>query len=112
MQASGGHEHPKVAAVRSAVRERLAKQEADEAAGKDALVQKAASYLETFYQARTGPRRRPPLRRALLSQAAADHGADGGCGWRAATCRREAQGVCAYVHTHMTRGYLCAPAVP
>lgn len=48
-----GREHPKVAAVRAAVRERLAKQEADEASSKDALVQKAASYLETFYQART-----------------------------------------------------------
>ena len=47
-----GREHPKVAAVRAAVRERLAKQEADEASSKDALVQKAASYLETFYQAR------------------------------------------------------------
>ena len=50
---SAGREHPKVAAVRAAVRERLAKQEADEASSKDALVQKAASYLETFYQART-----------------------------------------------------------
>ena len=55
MQASvgAGREHPKVAAVRAAVRERLAKQEADEASSKDALMQKAASYLETFYQART-----------------------------------------------------------
>ena len=53
-QAGGGagREHPKVAAVRAAVRERLAKQEADEASSKDALVQKAASHLETFYQAR------------------------------------------------------------
>jgi hypothetical protein len=103
MQASGGQEHPKVAAVRSAVRERLAKQEADEAAGKDALVQKAASYLETFYQAR----RRLPPRRARLLRAAGECGVASGCGWRAATCRQQpqgARGACrarVHVHTHL-----------
>ena len=57
-----------MAAVRAAVRERLAKQEADEASSKDALVQKAASYLETFYQARApaGCAGRAPWPRAML----------------------------------------------
>ena len=44
-----------MAAVRSAVRERLAKQESDEASSKDSLMQQAASYLETFYQVRCSP---------------------------------------------------------
>ena len=53
-QAEGnyGGEHPKVAAVREASRERLAKQEAEESHAKEGLVKNAATYLETFYQVR------------------------------------------------------------
>lgn len=52
MQGDGGFngEHPKVEAVRAASRERLAKQEAEESASKEALVKNAATYLEKFYQ--------------------------------------------------------------
>jgi hypothetical protein len=52
MQGDGGFggEHPKVAAVRAASRERLAKQEAEESTSKEALVKNAATYLENFYQ--------------------------------------------------------------
>ena len=52
MQGDGGfdEEHPKVAAVRAASRERLAKQEAEESASKEGLVKNAATYLEKFYQ--------------------------------------------------------------
>ncbi len=52
MQGDGrfGGEHPKVAAVRAASRERLAKQEAEESTSKETLVKNAATYLEKFYQ--------------------------------------------------------------
>ena len=56
----GGGEHPKVAAVRASARERLARQEEDEARAKEALVKSAAGYLETFYQARA-PRGAPDV---------------------------------------------------
>ena len=49
-EGSFGGEHPKVAAVREASRERLAKQEAEESHAKEGLVKNAATYLETFYQ--------------------------------------------------------------
>ena len=49
-QADFGGEHPKVAAVRASARERLLKQESEEAKAKDSLVKNAASYLENFYQ--------------------------------------------------------------
>ena len=59
-QAEGnlGGEHPKVAAVREASRERLAKQEAEESHAKEGLVKNAATYLETFYQVRPRCQRR------------------------------------------------------
>ncbi len=49
-EANFGGEHPKVAAVRAAARERLAKQESEESLSKETLVKNAATYLETFYQ--------------------------------------------------------------
>ncbi len=39
-----------MAAVRASARERLLKQEAEEAKAKDSLVKNAAGYLEKFYQ--------------------------------------------------------------
>ena len=59
-----------MAAVRSAVRERLAKQESDEAFSKDSLMQQAASYLETFYQVTCSPLI-PPLLWNLVTAATA-----------------------------------------
>ncbi len=50
-----GGEHPKVAAVRAASRDRLQKQESEESRSKEALVKNAATYLETFYQVRAVP---------------------------------------------------------
>ena len=50
-----GGEHPKVAAVRAASRERLAKQESEESRSKETLVKNAATYLETFYQVQEPP---------------------------------------------------------
>ena len=59
-EANFGGEHPKVAAVRAAARERLAKQESEESRSKETLVKNAATYLETFYQVVT-LYCRPPL---------------------------------------------------
>ena len=43
-------ENPKAAAVREQLRKRLSEQEEKERATKNELVQKAASYLEQFYE--------------------------------------------------------------
>lgn len=45
-------ENPKAAAVREQLRKRLGEQEEKERATKTELVQKAASYLEQFYEVR------------------------------------------------------------
>ena len=45
-------ENPKAAAVREQLRKRLGEQEEKERATKTDLVQKAASYLEQFYEVR------------------------------------------------------------
>ena len=45
-------ENPKAAAVREQLRKRLVEQEESERATKTELVQKAASYLEQFYEVR------------------------------------------------------------
>ncbi|KAK9840651.1 hypothetical protein WJX81_007029 [Elliptochloris bilobata] len=79
-----GREHPKVAAVRAAVRERLAKQEADEASSKDALVQKAASYLETFYQKRNTAKSQRAKENRGAEMAAAVAGPEGDGEWEKA----------------------------
>ena len=53
VQAGGNDgENPKAAAVREQLRKRLGEQEEKERATKTELVQKAASYLEQFYEVR------------------------------------------------------------
>ena len=47
-------ENPKAAAVREQLRKRLSEQEEKERATKTELVQKAASYLEQFYEVSQG----------------------------------------------------------
>lgn len=49
LQAASG-ENPKAAAVREQLRKRLSEQEEKERATKTELVQKAANYLEQFYE--------------------------------------------------------------
>lgn len=49
LQASAG-DNPKAAAVREQLRKRLSEQEEKERATKTELVQKAANYLEQFYE--------------------------------------------------------------
>ena len=48
-------ENPKAAAVREQLRKRLSEQEEKERATKTELVQKAASYLEQFYEVTKQP---------------------------------------------------------
>ena len=48
--ANSDGENPKAAAVREQLRRRLSEQEEKERATKTELVQKAASYLEQFYE--------------------------------------------------------------
>ena len=47
---TGSGENPKAAAVREQLRKRLSEQEEKERATKTELVQKAANYLEQFYE--------------------------------------------------------------
>lgn len=56
MGGSSDAENPKAAAVREQLRKRLGEQEEKERATKTELVQKAASYLEQFYEKRSSSR--------------------------------------------------------
>ena len=48
-------DHPKVAAMKEKMQQRLAQQEADEQSAKQQLADKAQQHLENFYQVRAAP---------------------------------------------------------